>query len=719
MKKVININFQGSLIPMEESAFAILTQYIDSLKIHFAKEEGKDEIISDIENRIAELFGERMKKGAACITDDDVNAIIDSMGRPEDFDLDVEDAPSNKSTNSADTQTENTDSAKENASQQQNTTTEDGPKRFFRDENNKKLGGVCAGVANYFNIDPVVIRILAIIFSSVCFVPYIIMWIVIPSTAAEHIGSTRKRLFRNPEDKKIAGVASGLAAYFGIKTKIVRILFLFPLISLIVNNHHWDFDWFGFPHFLSLSFAPSMVMIYIILWIVIPEATTTSEKLMMRGEPVDLNSIKDTIQKDLESSKWGKSINNSFNSAFGKKEKKSTSQGFTNTEETTSTENTNNNTSSKKSGVGDTIALLFKIFAYCVIGIVLLTVITVLFCLGIGFLALLPAKSYFINSGWESILSWGTFIFFIWVPFIAIITWIVRLITKRKNNSAAYRTTFICFWGLGWICLFALISFVGKDFSQTFKTPENNYTYDKKITTLYIDGIKNGNDEYSNIDINSMREYLAFFGKDSINIQNIYVSYEPSFDSLYHVTYYKYANGKDEDDAKEHAYKINYALETRDSTLNIPNSFAVSRTDKFRNQKVIIKISVPVGKRIFIKHNLDLKNQINFSFGEDGVYGIHSQRGQDLNDGTLYIMTEDGLKSLNYKDNPQDANTSDKDTSNQSQKGKVYEYHPKSKNTDAEKEDDNSDERQTSISADDHSFSKLGFASLFLNKLAI
>ncbi|QES87775.1 PspC domain-containing protein [Rhizosphaericola mali] len=716
MKKVININFQGSLIPMEESAFAILTQYIDSLKIHFAKEEGKDEIIGDIENRIAELFGERMKKGAACITDDDVNAIIDSMGRPEDFDLDVEDVPTSNAEEKT-TQTEQAETSNEE-SQQQKSTSEEGPKRFFRDENNKKLGGVCAGVANYFNIDPVVIRILAIVFSSVCFVPYIIMWIVIPSTATEHIGSTRKRLFRNSEDKKIAGVASGLAAYFGIKTKIVRILFLVPLISLVLNNHNWNFEWFGFPHFLSLSFVPSMVMIYIILWIVIPEATTTSEKLMMRGEPVDLNSIKDTIQKDLESSKWGKSINKSFNSAFSKKEKKSTSQGFTSTEETTSTENANNNNTTKKGGVGDTIALLFKIFAYCVIGIVLFAVIAALFGLGIGLLAFLPAKTYFLNSGWESIFSWGTFIFFIWVPFIAIITWIVRLITKRKENSAAYRTTFICFWGLGWICLFALISFVGRDFSNSFKTPENNYTYDKKIATLYIDRIKNNNEDYYNLDFTSMRDYLEYFGKDSINIQNIYVSYEPSFDSLYHVTYYKYANGKDEDDAKKHAYKINYALVTRDSTLNIPNSFAVSRTDKFRNQKVIVKVSIPVGKRIFIKNNLSFQNYMNFSFGEDGVYGVHSERGQDLKSGTLYIMTENGLQSLNYEDNPQDANTSGKDTSSHSQKGKVYEYHPKSKNTNND-EEDNTDDRQTSISTDDHSFSKLGFASLFLNKLAI
>src|ERR1700755_3252453 len=85
MKKIININFHSRVIPIEESAYEILQQYIESLRRYFANEEGRDEIISDIENRFAELFSESLKKGAACVTDADVNAIIASMGRPEEF----------------------------------------------------------------------------------------------------------------------------------------------------------------------------------------------------------------------------------------------------------------------------------------------------------------------------------------------------------------------------------------------------------------------------------------------------------------------------------------------------------------------------------------------------------------------------------------------------------------------------------------------------------
>src|SRR5215211_9003359 len=85
MKKVININFQGRVIPIEETAYEILKQYIESLRQYFSNEEGRDEIVNDIESRIAELFSERLKKGTTCITDDDVNAVIAGMGRPSDF----------------------------------------------------------------------------------------------------------------------------------------------------------------------------------------------------------------------------------------------------------------------------------------------------------------------------------------------------------------------------------------------------------------------------------------------------------------------------------------------------------------------------------------------------------------------------------------------------------------------------------------------------------
>ena len=85
MNKVININFQGRILPIEEQSYDVLKQYIESLRVYFANEEGRDEIINDIECRVAELCDERLKKGTLCITQEDMNLIITSIGRPADF----------------------------------------------------------------------------------------------------------------------------------------------------------------------------------------------------------------------------------------------------------------------------------------------------------------------------------------------------------------------------------------------------------------------------------------------------------------------------------------------------------------------------------------------------------------------------------------------------------------------------------------------------------
>src|SRR6187401_2280798 len=100
MKQVININFQGRVVPIEVTAFDLLKSYTESLNRHFANEEGKEEIINDIESRIGELFQEKITKGATCITDDDVNAIIKNMGRPAEFEA-MDDTQAQSSASSA------------------------------------------------------------------------------------------------------------------------------------------------------------------------------------------------------------------------------------------------------------------------------------------------------------------------------------------------------------------------------------------------------------------------------------------------------------------------------------------------------------------------------------------------------------------------------------------------------------------------------------------
>src|SRR5690348_4930393 len=135
MKKVININFQGMVVPIEETSYELLKEYIESLRQYLAKEEGRNEIINDIESRIGELFQERLKKGATCITDDDVNAIIKNIGRPEDF----------ENEDGGETSAKTSDANNSSQSSYSQAQFEWKGKRLYRDENNKILGGVCSG----------------------------------------------------------------------------------------------------------------------------------------------------------------------------------------------------------------------------------------------------------------------------------------------------------------------------------------------------------------------------------------------------------------------------------------------------------------------------------------------------------------------------------------------------------------------------------------------
>src|SRR5664279_516573 len=157
MKKVININFQGAVVPIEETSYELLKQYIESLRQYFAKEDGRDEIINDIESRISELFQERLKKGSTCITDDDVNVIIKNMGRPQD----LEDAEGGEQQTNGSSNAKTSGEKEESHFQDWNW--KGHGKRLYRDENHKILGGVCSGIAAYFGIDPVIVRVLFIV----------------------------------------------------------------------------------------------------------------------------------------------------------------------------------------------------------------------------------------------------------------------------------------------------------------------------------------------------------------------------------------------------------------------------------------------------------------------------------------------------------------------------------------------------------------------------
>ncbi|MFT6815942.1 MAG: phage shock protein PspC (stress-responsive transcriptional regulator) [Sphingobacteriales bacterium] len=159
MNKAISINLGGSVFTIEENAYEILQKYITNLRNYFGKSGDTDEIIADIEQRMAEMFTENAKsKSVYVITEADVERTIELMGQPSDFETESESMEEEEPVS--------------------------GTKRLYRDVENNVLGGVCAGIAAYFNTNPIWIRILFLFlvlfsFGSVC-IAYLILWGIIP-----------------------------------------------------------------------------------------------------------------------------------------------------------------------------------------------------------------------------------------------------------------------------------------------------------------------------------------------------------------------------------------------------------------------------------------------------------------------------------------------------------------------------------------------------------
>ena len=645
MKKVININFQGRVIPIEETAYEILKQYVDSLRRYFINEEGREEIINDIESRIAELFGETLKKGGTCITDEDVKAVISSIGRPEDFDGDEEKVKSRV--------------YEESGNNKNYTYTK--AERFYRSENDKIVAGVCGGLAAYFGIDPIIVRILFVVFSfgfGFGFIAYIVLWIAVPSTASTVIGSARKRLLRDPEDKLIGGVCKGLSYYFGVNVWIPRILFLIPFFSFFFRWAHWGI--LNYPNFLSVSFSPGATLIYIILWIVLPEAKSTSDRLEMKGEKVDINSIKNNITNEMKG--VGERV-----TKFGQEAAdfaKQTGQQFSTKSKQFSGEVAQTARKSGR-GLGNVLALLIKIFVYFIVGCVLFAVVCGLFAFGVVMIGLLPLKNYILNGGWETVFAWGTLLL-VWIPVIAIITGVIRRLAKVKGNSGILRASFWSLWLLGLACGIGLLVSLATDFKYHSTVNEQNISLsDAKTNKLELHADRLGS-YYRRYDWLQM-EPFANIDEDTAYVNNLHVRIIKADADSFEVKLLKMSDGASREQANELSNEINYNITQKDSMLTLSKGIAITENRKFRNQRVYVTVAVPLGKRILIDGSVaNWYGNVHIGFRSDdwNNYGWRNDNdGYDWDHDVEYIMTKDGLKRADGKvkndDNNNDDNSDD------------------------------------------------------------
>jgi len=220
MKKTFTININGKIFHIEDDAFEKLQEYLQRLNHYFVSQQGGMEILQDIESRIAELFQDKISEKQEAVTNEWVVEVMTRMGTPEDF-MDSE-------------QTQNEENANEVLQGEKI------KKRMYRDSENRVIGGVCYGMGTYFNIDPVILRVL-----------------------------------------------------------FVLLVFLGAGISIII---------------------------YLVLWVVVPKATTTAQRLEMRGEEPTIHNIQKTIQEEVKEVK--KSMEKINQSESFRKGKKAVSNAF-------------------------------------------------------------------------------------------------------------------------------------------------------------------------------------------------------------------------------------------------------------------------------------------------------------------------------------------------------------------------------------------------------
>lgn len=164
MKKTLSIHLGRQLFIIEEDAYDRLQQYLHRLELSLKAEEGVAEIMEDIEMRFAELILTYLGENRKVVNINDIETGIASLGEPEEI------------TEEAEQQT-----GKEKAGAE--TSSSFGQRRLYRDPENNMLGGVCAGLAAYLNIDPVVVRIVFVLllFTGAGFPAYILFWIIVPN----------------------------------------------------------------------------------------------------------------------------------------------------------------------------------------------------------------------------------------------------------------------------------------------------------------------------------------------------------------------------------------------------------------------------------------------------------------------------------------------------------------------------------------------------------
>jgi phage shock protein PspC (stress-responsive transcriptional regulator) len=186
MNKTVNINIGGLFFHIDEDAYQKLSKYFDSIKRSLSNSSGRDEIMKDIEMRVAELLSDKQKSDKHVINNKDVEEVIAVMGQPEDYRIDTDDTDY---------------SAQENFYYPRT-------KKLYRDKDRGTIAGVCTGLSHYFGVEAVWIKIIFILLiwaGGTGILAYLILWIVTPKaiTTSEKLEMTGEPVTISNIEKKV------------------------------------------------------------------------------------------------------------------------------------------------------------------------------------------------------------------------------------------------------------------------------------------------------------------------------------------------------------------------------------------------------------------------------------------------------------------------------------------------------------------------------------
>lgn len=546
MNKIVSINLGGYPFTIDEDAFEVLTQYLNSIRNHFKGAEGCEEIVADIEARLAELCHESLD-GGSILSMDHIKNAIQTMGQPEQFD-----------------------------------SPDEGSEEPTRKKQKKTVfGGIKPG----------------------------------------------KKLFRNMDDKVIGGVCSGLSAYLGIQDPTwIRII---VAIAFFAGG---------------IGFLP-----YIIFWIVVPEAKTAADKLAMRGEPINVNSIADTIQSEVEKitrsiTEFGEEMTEKYGGSGFKKKSKS------NDDPSNSSDPENHDTKQAfyqpaynqdfvhkgmdaARNIFDGFARFFrgagKTILLIMVSILIFVVATSWVALIVSFGFMYPYESYLLDSPIMAFLALASGLLTIGIPVLGFLFLVLRVVFKTKFRAS---------WGIGltvlwFFCLFTVIPIAGNlfsDFNQTAMIQSTSpqawdmLTTDTLNVVHHDDGHAKAMANIGPIELTQGKLYSSEIDLEIVKAEG------PNFK----LSERRYAQGPSDEMANEYAKNPDFTVVLDNEQLKIDRQFFLKKGEKWRAQHIKLKLEIPVGKSITLDRSVT-RNLTNFEAKNSWSHRSVYQK--------TWTMTEDGF----------------------------------------------------------------------------